>query len=287
MKVMATHSALARSSRAELLRNSQAGFSLIEILVAMALLSILAGAGAAVSMRVLRGNLAERTVLRMRAVMTAILGDSARATSGYLGDMGEPPTDLRQLFEAAGQQAAVVDPTDGIVSGYNGPYILEGIENGVGIRDFWGTPLVVGPGTLQLTSFGPDRQPAGGDDIVVPAVQPVIAGAVTVIVKGMLNDGGPPISLRSDEAQVRITYTRPDTNQRDDATVSYSGPQGSGIWRTAAPTAALHLGDHAVLVTGRDGPPTAGRDFSLSVAREIVHIDRSSVHVTVLLDEAP
>jgi prepilin-type N-terminal cleavage/methylation domain-containing protein len=63
---MATHSALARSSRAELLRNSQAGFSLIEILVAMALLSILAGAGAAVSMRVLRGNLAERTVLRMR-----------------------------------------------------------------------------------------------------------------------------------------------------------------------------------------------------------------------------
>jgi prepilin-type N-terminal cleavage/methylation domain-containing protein len=263
---------------------ASAGFSLIEIVVALALLGLLAGAAAAVSVRVIRGNLQERTVLRMRALLTAMIGNPDRSDHGYMGDMGGlPDTSLTQLFLRGSQRPAVADATDGIISGYNGPYILEGADPTRGFVDFWNSAIVYTPGIAQLTSLGPDRTLGTADDIVYPSVAPVLSGTITVLVRGQLNSGGPPIALRSDEASVQVYYTRTSDHTRAAASVLYSGSQGSGIWITASP---VHLGDHGVLVTGLDGTATGGRNFSGSVARDIVTVNRGSAYVTVLLNEA-
>jgi prepilin-type N-terminal cleavage/methylation domain-containing protein len=261
------------------------GFSLIEILVAMALLSLLAGATAAVSVRVLRGNLRERALLRMRAILTAMVGDAERGDHGYLGDMGElPEADLIDLFIRGGRPAGIADAVDGIMSGYNGPYILEGADAARGFVDPWNTPYVYAAGVAQLTSLGPDRQAGGGDDIQYPSVAPVLSGTVTVLVKGQLASGGPPIALRSDEATVQVTHTSAATNTRAFAPVSPTGGAGSGTWRT---NNALHLGRHAVIVTGLNASGAGGHNFAGSAARDVVNITRGSVFVSVLLEEAP
>jgi prepilin-type N-terminal cleavage/methylation domain-containing protein len=265
-------------------RASESGFTLVEIVVALALLSLLAGATAAVSVRVLRGNLGERTVVRMRAILAAMIGDPVRGDSGYLGDMGElPDTALTQMFVRGSQPVAAADAVDGILSGWNGAYIIEGADPTRGFLDAWNSAIAYTPGTAQLTSLGADRNLGTADDIVYPSVSPVLAGAITVLVKGQLSSGGPPVTLRSDEASVQVYYTRASDNTRAAATVSYTGAAGAGIWKT---TTALHKGDHGIVVTGLNASGAGGHDFSGSNSREIARVTQGPAFVTVLLEEA-
>jgi len=260
------------------------GFSLLEIIVALAILSLLAGAGAVVGLRSVRGNLEQRTQQRLRALVHAMIGEPDAADFGYLADMGElPDTDLTQLMLRGAQTAGVADPVDGIVSGWNGPYFVAGGSVAAPL-DFWNSSIVYTPGVAQLTSLGPDRQLGTADDIVYPSVSPKLSAEIAVLVRGQLSAGGPPISLRSDEAAVSTFYTRGSDNTRALAAMSYTGSQGSGIWRTDQP---VHLGEHGVLVTGLDASGSGGRNYSGAVSREIVRVSRGPVSVTVLLDEAP
>jgi prepilin-type N-terminal cleavage/methylation domain-containing protein len=265
-------------------RRNAAGFSLIEIVVVLALLSLVAGAASSVALRATRGNLKERTLVPMREIVTAMLGDPSRGDFGYLGDMGElPDSALTQLFVRGAQQPALADPVDGIVSGYNGPYILNSGTAATGFVDFWSSAFQYTPGTAQLTSLGPDRTLGTADDIVYPSAAPLLSGTVTVVVKGLLAAGGPPIQLRSDEASVAVFHTRASDNTRAQIATSYTGAQGSGIWLSAA----VHLGLHGVAVTGLDASGSGGHDFSGSVSRALVAVIRGPAVVEVLLEESP
>lgn len=260
------------------------GFSLIEIVVVLALLGLIAGAASSVALRATRGNVKQKTLARMQELLTAMIGEPARGEFGYLGDMGElPDTSLTQLFVRGTQQPAAADPVDGIVSGYNGPYILNSGNATTGFTDFWNSAIRYTPGSAQLTSLGPDRTLGTADDIVYPSAAPVLAGTVTVVAKGLLAAGGPPVGLRSDEASVAVFHTRASDNTRAQIATSYTGAQGSGIWLSGA----VHLGAHGVSVTGLDASGSGGHDFSGSVSRTVVSVSRGPVVVEVLLEEAP
>jgi prepilin-type N-terminal cleavage/methylation domain-containing protein len=266
------------------IRARESGFTLIEIVVAIALLSLLAGATAAVSVRVLRGNLGERTVVRLRAILTAMIGDPVRGDSGYLGDMGElPDTSLSQLFVRGAQPVASADAVDGILSGWNGAYILDGADPTRGFVDAWSSAIAYTPGTAQLTSRGPDRTLGTADDIIYPSVPPALTGAITILVKGQLTGGGPPVTLRSDEASILVYYTRASDNTRVSVSPTYTGAAGAGIWKTAT---ALHKGDHGIIVTGLNASGAGGHDFSGSNARDIARVVQGPAFITVLLEEA-
>jgi prepilin-type N-terminal cleavage/methylation domain-containing protein len=261
-----------------------AGFSLIEVVIVLALLSLMAGAASSVALRATRGNVKQKTLARMQELVGAMIGDPARNEFGYLGDMGElPDASLTQLFVRGAQQPAVADPVDGIVSGYNGPYILNAGDAATGFVDFWNSAIRYTPGSAQLTSLGPDRTLGTADDIVYPSAAPLLTGSVTVIVKGLLAAGGPPIGLRSDEASVAVFHTRASDNTRAQIATSYTGAQGSGIWLSGA----VHLGPHGVSVTGLDASGSGGHDFSGAVGRAVVSVSRGLVVVELLLEEAP
>ena len=261
-----------------------AGFSLIEIVIVLALLSLIAGAASSVALRATRGNVKQKTLARMQELVTAMLGDPERGEYGYLGDMGElPDTSLTQLFLRGTQPAALADPVDGILSGYNGPYILNSGNAVTGFVDFWNSTIRYTPGSAQLTSLGPDRTLGTADDIVYPSAAPVLTGTVTVVVKGLLSAGGPPIGLRSDEASVAVFHTRASDNTRAQIATSYTGAQGSGVWLSGA----VHLGPHGVSVTGLDASGSGGHDFSGAAARSVVSVSRGPVVVEILLEEAP
>ena len=266
------------------MRAAERGFSLIEIVVVLALLSLIAGAASSVALRATRGNVQQKTLARMQEIVSALIGDPTRNEFGYLGDMGElPDTSLTQLFVRGTQPPAVADPVDGIVSGYNGPYILNSGSAATGFVDFWNSAIRYTPGSAQLTSLGPDRTLGTVDDIVYPSAAPLLTGTVTVIVKGLLSAGGPPIGLRSDEAAVAVFHTRASDNRRAQIATSYTGAQGSGVWLSGA----VHLGAHGVSVTGLDASGSGGHDFSGAAGRAVVSVNRGPVVVEILLEESP
>jgi prepilin-type N-terminal cleavage/methylation domain-containing protein len=265
-------------------RSRELGFSLIEIVVVLAVMSLLAGAAATASLRLLRGNLKQQTLARLTEIMAAMIGQPTPGSHGYLGDMGElPDTSLVQLFVRGAQTPGVASPVDGVVAGYAGPYLLNQGDPARGFVDAWGQAIVHTPGVAQLRSLGPDRTLATADDIVHPLSPAPISGTITIVGRGLPLDGNPAVPLRSDEATVQVFYTRASDNTRALANVSYTGAPGAGVWRTDA---ALHSGHHSVVITGLDATAAGGRSYAGSVAQALVEIRGAAAFVTLALDES-
>jgi type II secretory pathway pseudopilin PulG len=267
----------------------EAGFSLVSVIVALAVLSLTAGAAAPLALRSLRGNRTAEAVARLEATLCAMLGDPARGTPGYLGDMGAlPDTGIAQLVLPGAEPPAVASAVDGIVSGYAGPYtrapLVDPAQPGLGARDPWGSTIVYVPGTAQLRSLGPDRAAGTADDIVLPSLPARTTGIVTVIASGLPRDGGPAVPLRSDEAIVAISYTRASDHTRASSAAVHTGDEHAGVWISAG---ALHLGAHGVTVTGLDATSTGGRSYTGASAHDIAVIDGAATAVYVALREAP
>jgi|GEM_PF-1305840 len=113
------------------------GFTLIEIIVAMAILSILAGAMVPMMYRVWESNENALTRARMADLKTAIAGDpnlyqqGIRSHYGFIGDVGDLPTHLDDLLVNSGAWA-----------GWNGPYLGGGFDSATFNRDAWGRAIV-------------------------------------------------------------------------------------------------------------------------------------------------
>jgi len=134
---------------------SQSGFSLIEIVIVMAILAVLAGTMVPmVGKTATRGKIAET-----RAELAAL----PAAVSAYFEDVGSLPpsfTDLEQNASAA--------------AGWAGPYLIAILSASASTTsslamDAWNRNYAVsvtGASTLTVTSLGPNGATGGGDDIV-------------------------------------------------------------------------------------------------------------------------
>lgn len=134
---------------------STRGFSLVEIVIVVAILALLAGMVAPVATSIVKQERNEATASRLQQV-----SDAAYA---YFQDTMLLPTSLTALT------------TNPNVTGWAGPYVVDGFaasSQGTAkfSEDAYGSTLVLtrlNSSTLRIRSYGPDRANGGGDDLDV------------------------------------------------------------------------------------------------------------------------
>lgn len=227
------------------------GFTLIEVIIAIAIISILASMAVPYAAKLIDMSREENTRKEMEGLFIAMTGDPKVPTGGYVGDMGRLPNNLGEL-NTQGAQPAGVTGFLGVKRGWFGPYVNPGFDPGGYLTDAWGTNYDYGfPGTGQIRSRGADRRaglaPNYGDDIIYPrTVQPVnINGRLLVNLYVWDNSAG-QYRLNPQPAQVTqmsVTF--------------YYSVNGNQTTRTIPPPAAgppysfngYHAGLHAVTGT--------------------------------------
>lgn len=146
---------------------SQSGFTLVEVMIMILVLSALAVA----SLVTVSGDVDQvryQTTLRqMKEIRDALYGSdadkAARSQFGYVGDMGSVPTQAQGLSALwtlpAGAHAWEVDNTNPLDlarmgAGWNGPYLRSSSFFGPDYsKDAWGNSLVYQPGTAPASGF--------------------------------------------------------------------------------------------------------------------------------------
>lgn len=123
-------------------RNSRGGFTLVEVLLVVAILGILAG--------VVVVNLSGRRESANIQATRASIASVCTALDLYEVDTGRYPSSLEGLVSSDG------------AANWNGPYLQGGAP-----ADAWGTKLSLqrSEGGYKVISAGPDMSMGGGDDI--------------------------------------------------------------------------------------------------------------------------
>ncbi|MEM7410908.1 MAG: prepilin-type N-terminal cleavage/methylation domain-containing protein [Myxococcota bacterium] len=255
--------------RSDLRARRVLGFSLLEMLVALVLLSVLAGATAPLALTHIRNQRLRTTLDRMTRVVVGMAGDPQRASHGYLGDMGALPAVLDDLNARGAAPFYAIDPNDGVGAGYNGPYVVQAGAAGAEFVDAWGTGFGYVAGTAQVTSAGPDRQFGTADDLAMPGDAPVTSGSVTVNLTGVPNDGSPECVLGEDDANVFVSRSVAGTRNE----LQIAGPVGSGGPFVGT---GLHNGLHGLRVTGQG-------DFAGASVRDVIEVRSGAVQRRVTL----
>jgi prepilin-type N-terminal cleavage/methylation domain-containing protein len=243
------------------------GFSLIEILVALALISLVAGALAPYGFRSVRAAQMEKTRTRMDAALRGLVGDPERGDFGYLGDLGALPPTLDDLNDATGKPAWALNASDGVGYGWAGPYAPSLATAGTALVDAWGMTFQY-TGAAQLRSAGPDRAYGNADDLLRPQLAQATTGSLVVTVLGIPSGGGTPIQL--DTARVDVFVASAAAGLRSEQALSGAGPYTASN---------LHLGLHAVRAVG------VGAWAAAPVVRDVVAIKRGASHRTLVLEQ--
>ena len=244
-------------------RKSRRGFSLVEVLVVLVLLSLAVGAAAPLLQQQITASKRRATLDKLERLHAGLAGDPARGDYGYLGDFGVLPPTLADLNTSAAKPAYVVDAGYGIGAGYNGPYAPR-VQS---YQDAWSRDLDYTAGVAQVTSAGPDRILGNGDDLRYPPLAPTLTGDLTVVVRGVPAGGGSEVSLTS--AEVLAFVASAVNGVRTESALSGSGPfTASG----------LPHGLHGVRLAGQ------GSYLGVNLLH-VVEIRRGSTLVNLVLEE--
>lgn len=151
--------------------NDRAGFTLVEIMVAVAIIAIMAGIMVPMVHKVWESNEKSETRQKMAELKRAMVGDQRlyqngiRMHYGFVGDNGDLPTSIGDLVNDSG---AFVN--------WNGPYLVGAFDPNDYGRDVWGRdlvftrhdpPLALGGQNIAATlaSLGPDGIADTADDL--------------------------------------------------------------------------------------------------------------------------
>ncbi len=152
----------------------RSGFTLVEILMAVLLLSVLATIGITQFTDFSKDARTVVTTEKLMALKTAIMGDpqfhagGEYTKQGYQAHCTTPPAALADLITmpVAGNCTTVYDPF--LKTGWRGPYVTT--TDSLWNVDAWGTAIeyyVTGPPARTIRSCGPDKTCGTTDDITV------------------------------------------------------------------------------------------------------------------------
>ena len=249
------------------------GFSLIEVIVVIAVISILASMAVPYAVQVIDQSRTEATRKEIEAIHKAIVGDPALGTAGYVGDMGrlpQAPAYLGQLNTQVPGQPNRSTGSLGVKMGWWGPYINTGFDANAYRRDEWGTDYAYNPGTGEIRSAGPDRNLNTADDIFSPPPPStvVIAGKLLVnlyvwdsATGGYVPNPRPGAAYPNMSASVQFYYSNNGVQANPPATAStptYVPPFrfGFGAGEVSCGGRACTSGLHAVSAAVSLQPPT-------------------------------
>jgi general secretion pathway protein G len=167
-------------------RPAHAGFTLIEIVVILAVLTILATAITPAILQQVVDTKIESTRAEAKVLYEAMVGRRDTPGSfGFAGDMGRLPVSFEELITPqTGANLYTTATFRNVGMGWKGPYINVGDTKQDYLTDAFQRPYQ-GASTGQVRSAGPDGEMDTEDDIVYPPNVPNIGGRVIVTVKRM------------------------------------------------------------------------------------------------------
>ena len=228
------------------------GFTIIEMIIVIVMISILAAAVTPVVFQKVSSEREASTRDEIVLIYQAIMGDTNKGNSGYLGDMGGLPSALADLNTNPGATTNSAE-TCGVGVGWAGPYILTGFDTDDYLKDAWGNNYVYNsPGTGQIKSYGPDGASGGGDDLVFPEDAVTANGTLSITVTA--NDLLAPsssVDLDNGTAQVTVYYSNNGTESSTSATWN-AGDQAFEV--------TAHQGVHCIFAEGLNGAGTGAPD---------------------------
>ena len=184
------------------------GFTLVEVIVILVVMSILAAVAVPVALRVFETAAEDATREEMINLKKAMIGDTDRQQSavrgnfGFLGDMGRLPINLDELYRQGSLPSFSYDNLRQAGAGWKGPYItgsFSGEESDEFKKDGLGNDyaLTVGPGQLDgvLISSGLDGLSSTADDISLEILPVETTATLRGGVKDALGNGISNVSV--------------------------------------------------------------------------------------------
>lgn len=177
--------------------NNRSGFTLVEVIVVLAVLAILTAIAVPVTLRIFETAAEDATREEMLNLKKAMIGDPRKLQStfrsdfGFLGDIGRLPSTLDDLYTQGSLPGFSFDSAKQAGAGWKGPYITGGFS-GEEAEDFKKDGLgndytfTVGASTLDgtLVSNGPDGAFGTSDDITVA----ILPNETTATIRGSVKD---------------------------------------------------------------------------------------------------
>jgi prepilin-type N-terminal cleavage/methylation domain-containing protein len=255
---------------------SSKGFTLIEVIIVIAILAIAAGAMAPMAVRMIDNSRQDKTLKLQQQIYLAVWGDPSSHGTGFLSDIGRiPGGNLTELAVQATLPAYAIQ-TCGVGMGWRGPYLLEGVDSTGRPLDGWGTPMDFSGG--QIRSAGPDRSMATAADNLYYPSTPItvnnINGSVAIEAFALDSSTATPIFVPA-SGQATIYFAQNGVMQ----SVTASSTTGSYLF--PATGMSLPQGIHAISVTG--DPDGAGPQPSLTRTATVFCPGGGTVHQTMAL----
>ncbi|MGH9339135.1 MAG: carboxypeptidase regulatory-like domain-containing protein [Acidobacteriota bacterium] len=155
-------------------------------MTALAVLAILVGTLTPLTIRLMDDQRTHSTLTTLDNLKRAVSGspvviiDEARTAFGYLGDMGNLPSTLEDLWILGTQPNFTFNSTLKAGAGWNGPYLEAGVISYLESldRDAWGRTLIYSTGSFtdaetgaaaegKIASLGPDGVAGTNDDLTL------------------------------------------------------------------------------------------------------------------------